>query len=118
MRRSVLFIIVTAILLSSGPLLAQVQSQSLAQRRAPLGPMVTELHFAAGLHPDTTALQFATPGREFLRPVFTSRGGRRQGTVLMIVGGAGILAGLLLDEDIITIAGAGVAGVGLYFYLR
>jgi hypothetical protein len=36
----------------------------------------------------------------------------------MIVGGAGILAGLLLDESIVTVAGAGVAGVGLYFYLR
>ena len=117
MRRSVLFIVVTASLLSSRPLLAQVQSESLAQQRA-LQPMVTQGHLPAGLHPDTTLLQSATPGREFLRPVFPARGGRRQGTVLMIVGGAGILAGLLLDEDIITIAGAGVAGVGLYFYLR
>jgi hypothetical protein len=44
-------------------------------------------------------------------------GGRRQGTILMIVGAAGIVTGLIVDEDILTIAGAGVAGLGLYFYL-
>jgi hypothetical protein len=36
----------------------------------------------------------------------------------MLVGGAGIITGLLVDESLITIAGAGVAGLGLYFYLR
>ena len=36
----------------------------------------------------------------------------------MIVGGAGLITGLLLDESIITIAGAGAAGVGLFLYLR
>jgi hypothetical protein len=36
----------------------------------------------------------------------------------MIVGGAGMLTGLLANEDIVTIAGAGLAGVGLYLYLR
>jgi hypothetical protein len=46
-----------------------------------------------------------------------SSGSRRQGSVLMIVGGAGIITGLIIGEDIVTIAGAGVAGVGLYFYL-
>jgi len=46
------------------------------------------------------------------------KGGRREAVTLMIVGGAGILTGLLVDESIVTIAGAGVAGVGLYFYLR
>ena len=119
MRRSALLVLLIAILAPcSGPLLAQVQPQPAAQHRAPMGPTVTQLHLLARLHPDTAALHLAMPVREFLSPVVLSRGGRRQGTVLMIVGGAGILAGLLLDEDIITIAGAGVAGVGLYFYLR
>jgi len=118
MRRSVLSIVVTATFLCSAPLVAQVQSQFLAHPRAPLGPMVTQLNLPTGLHSDTSPLLTGAPIRQYLHPVFTSRGGRRQGTVLMIVGGAGILAGLLLDEDIITIAGAGVAGVGLYFYLR
>jgi hypothetical protein len=47
-----------------------------------------------------------------------ARGGRRQGEILMIVGGAGILTGLLVDESLITIAGAAVGGYGLYLYLR
>jgi hypothetical protein len=46
--------------------------------------------------------------------------GRHHGkaVALMIVGAAGIVTGLLVEEDIITIAGAAVGGVGLYLYLR
>ena len=47
-----------------------------------------------------------------------ARPNRRTGEVLMIVGGAGILLGVLTDESVITIAGAGVAGYGLYLFLR
>jgi hypothetical protein len=47
-----------------------------------------------------------------------ARGNRRQGEILMIVGVAGIVTGLLADEDLITIAGAGVGGFGLYLYLQ
>ena len=47
-----------------------------------------------------------------------SRGNRRQGEILMIVGAVGIVTGLLVDEDLITIAGAGVGGFGLYLYLQ
>jgi len=45
-------------------------------------------------------------------------GNKREGEILMIVGAAGIVTGLLVDEDLITIAGAGVAGFGLYLYLE
>lgn len=48
----------------------------------------------------------------------SSRGDRREGEILMIVGAAGIVTGLLVDEDLITIAGAGVGGFGLYLYLK
>ena len=47
-----------------------------------------------------------------------SRGNRRQGEILMIVGAAGIVTGLLVDEDLVTIAGAAVGGFGLYLYLQ
>jgi hypothetical protein len=47
-----------------------------------------------------------------------ARGDRRQGEILMIVGAAGIVTGLLADEDVITIAGAAVGGFGLYLYLQ
>jgi hypothetical protein len=43
---------------------------------------------------------------------------RRQGEILMIVGGAGILTGLLVDEALVTIAGAAIGGYGLYVYLQ
>jgi hypothetical protein len=46
------------------------------------------------------------------------RGDRRQGEILMIVGAAGIVTGLLVDEDLVTIAGAAVGGFGLYLYLQ
>jgi hypothetical protein len=46
------------------------------------------------------------------------RGNRRKGEILMIVGAAGIVTGLLVDEDLVTIAGAGVGGFGLYLYLQ
>lgn len=36
----------------------------------------------------------------------------------MIVGVAGIVACLIIDEDIATIAGVGVAGIRLYLYLN
>jgi hypothetical protein len=47
-----------------------------------------------------------------------SRGNRRQGEILMIVGAAGIVTGLLVDEGLVTIAGAVVGGLGLYLYLQ
>ena len=43
---------------------------------------------------------------------------RGQGSTLMIVGGAGIVTGLLLDDSVITFVGAAVWLYGLYVYLR
>jgi hypothetical protein len=47
-----------------------------------------------------------------------SRASKRQGEILMIVGAAGIITGLLVDEGVVTIAGAVVGGLGLYLYLQ
>jgi hypothetical protein len=47
-----------------------------------------------------------------------SRSDKRQGEILMIVGAAGIVTGLLVDEGLVTIAGAAVEGFGLYLYLK
>ncbi|MDH3459272.1 MAG: hypothetical protein OER90_20715 [Gemmatimonadota bacterium] len=47
-----------------------------------------------------------------------SRRDKRQGEILMIVGAAGIVTGLLVEESLVTIAGAAVGGFGLYLYLR
>jgi hypothetical protein len=43
---------------------------------------------------------------------------RGPGVALMLVGAAGVVTGLLLSENIITILGAGTGLVGLYLYLR
>jgi hypothetical protein len=43
---------------------------------------------------------------------------RKPGVALMIVGGAGIVVGTLIDSGLITVAGAGVGLFGLYLYLR
>jgi len=57
--------------------------------------------------------------RPFGMPVtIQSRRDKRQGEILMIVGAAGIVTGLLVDEGLVTIAGAAVGGFGLYLYLR
>ena len=45
-------------------------------------------------------------------------GTRTEGVALMIVGVAGIVTGLIVDEPVVTILSAGVGGLGLYFYLR
>lgn len=50
--------------------------------------------------------------------VAVRRGDRRTGTTLMIVGLAGVLTGLIVDESAITVAGAVVGGVGLFMYLQ
>lgn len=42
---------------------------------------------------------------------------KRTGETLMIVGGAVLLAGLVADEAIISIAGVAIGGYGLYVYL-
>jgi hypothetical protein len=47
-----------------------------------------------------------------------SRASKRQGEILMIVGVAGIVTGLLVNEGLVTIAGAVVGGLGLYLYLQ
>lgn len=45
-------------------------------------------------------------------------GTHHEGLALMIVGAAGIVTGLIIDEPVVTIVSAGVGGLGLYLYLR
>lgn len=83
----------------------------------PITPSDETLDAAAHLRlPSSQAFGGERPGGDLLRP--TSRGKRRQGEILMIVGAAGIVTGLLVDEGLITIAGAAVGGYGLYLYLE
>jgi hypothetical protein len=100
-------------------LLAVAAPRSLLAQRADfarIAPSPAELMVTAALRPVSMA---PLPVDLRLMPsAGTARGDRRQGEILMIVGGAGILTGLLVDESLITIAGAAVGGYGLYLYLR
>ncbi len=78
--------------------------------RAEAGPLLAR----AGLVAPATGALPATLGAS---PAVVARSQRRQGVVLMLVGAAGIVTGIIVDESIVTIAGAGVAGFGLYLYL-
>ncbi len=50
--------------------------------------------------------------------VAVRRADRHTGVTLMVVGLAGVLTGLIVDESAITVAGAIVGGVGLFMYLN
>lgn len=73
------------------------------------------------LAPDAPALPALTAEAPAVAPMTLAKGGhggKKEAVALMVVGAAGIVTGLIADEDIITIAGAGVGGFGLYLYLR
>ena len=61
------------------------------------------------------------PARPEIAPTVRRKQAFDRPTVLMIVGGALIVTGLLVDDDASTIlylAGAGIGGYGLYLYLQ
>lgn len=103
-------------------LVATIPSPAAAQTsaaRATTLPQPWQPHLPQSLHssPSGTLAEVPVPLAAIAAPAI-GRGGRKEAVALMIVGGAGLVTGLLVDESLITIAGAGVAGVGLYLYLR
>lgn len=83
-----------------------------------VGATPSQLQAAAVFEPHPGLPLVAADSQSFRAELVQARAGRRDGEILMIVGGAAILTGLLADESLITIVGAGVAGYGLYLYLR
>ena len=82
-----------------------------------IAPGPVTLSAAAQLRlPAGPAVSLVPPAGELMTQ--GSRGKKGQGEILMIVGAAGIVTGLLVDEDLVTIAGAAVGGFGLYLYLQ
>jgi hypothetical protein len=87
-----------------------------AQRPASLAPQPAELVAGARLRIPAQPLLSS----ELIGPnlqLVAARPSKRTGQTLMIVGGAVLLAGLLTDEDIVSIAGVAIGGYGLYVYL-
>lgn len=111
MRRALVGILV---LLAVGAAPRNLLAQGAAFPR--IAPTPAEFAASAVLHPVSLAPAVDQPLVQV--GIERARGGRREGEILMIVGGAGILTGLLVDESLITIAGAAVGGYGLYLYLR
>lgn len=62
--------------------------------------------------------QSASRSIESIGKAMMVRRSRTESTTLMIVGGAGILTGILIDEGLISFAGAAVGLYGLYLHLR
>ncbi len=107
-----------AVLTTVALLLLAAPSPVRAQTPAGLSASPDQWIAAAALRPVHSAPVDKVARIQASALVRGSRSGRSLGQVLMIVGGAGIVTGLIVDEPIITIAGAGVGGYGLYLYLR
>jgi hypothetical protein len=83
---------------------------------ASLAPSAVELTATARFHPLSQPL-FSSEETHRLALV-SARPSRRQGEILMIVGAAVLVTGLLVDEAIVSIAGVAIGGYGLYVYLN
>jgi hypothetical protein len=96
-----------ALLFSPESLAAQQENRLMAAKTAELS--------AAGrlrLPAQPLAQESISNGR-----IAVARPSKGTGETLMVVGGAVLLAGLLADEAIISIAGVAIGGYGLYVYL-
>ena len=103
----------------AGLLLAGRSQIASAQTHGPrfAGPSAQTLEATAALQPLRLPDASSSPALSATL-VQSGHNGHGSAVALMIVGAAGIITGLAVDEDIITIAGAAAAGIGLYLYLR
>jgi hypothetical protein len=107
----------TSVAMLAGLALAVPGKAVHAQHTASLAPGTTELMTAARLQmPGRLLLSSEQTARSL--HVVSARPSRRQGETLMIVGGAVLLTGLLIDEALVSIAGVAIGGYGLYVYLN
>jgi len=97
-------------------LLAPLQSAG-AQQMASIGLRPSSEQFAATAMLQSQHAQAADEAVTLNMDSY-KHGSRKEGVALMIVGAAAIVTGLIVDEPIITVLGAGAGGVGLYLYLR
>jgi hypothetical protein len=107
-RAAFIAVSVLSLSLLSRPAVAQGQGTGL------VGASVQNLQAAAALRPVASAPEQSAN----LSTVAVARASKRTGTALMIAGAAALVTGLIIDEDVVTVAGAIAAGVGLFLYLR
>jgi ferric-dicitrate binding protein FerR (iron transport regulator) len=107
------------LLLASSGLSAQTVTTSghASHRPAAWAPSPEALARLTPAPADAPAFEASTPSA-LGAAAKIGRRGRQEAVALMVVGAAGIVTGLIADESILIIAGAGVGGFGLYLYLR
>ena len=100
-----------------GALLMVPRGVASAQAGRSIGIQPSPAQFAAAVQFQPSTSQPAAPAMLLVDDPYR-HGTRKEGIALMIVGAAGIVTGLIVDEPIVTVLSAGVGGLGLYFYLR
>lgn len=103
--------------------LSPLSAQSAASLAPPSQGLIPTIEATMATMPAPVGLQSqslrASASLEDATGVTTLAARRRgEGEVLMIVGAAGIVTGILIDEGLISFAGAAVGLYGLYLHLR
>jgi hypothetical protein len=113
-------IITLALLLTWSVAAAQSAAPGYRARTFPAAwtPSPTALIHLAAVEPARDAGTPEVAPSASLATAKTGHGGHGEAVALMLVGAAGLVTGLITDEDLLIIAGAGVGGFGLYLYLR
>jgi hypothetical protein len=102
-----------------------LQAQAVASEPASAPPAATaaagssQMEAAARLNASAPAeVTAAVPAVPNEAAVVVADSDSHTGEVLMIVGAAGLVTGLIIEEDGLTVAGAVVGLVGLFMYLK
>jgi len=115
---SLLTVVCALVVLSSGTAAAQSIAPVAPRPSAPLRFDHSQVG-ASQLGSAPTAESNIVATRDALATAnASSRRAHGEGVVLMIVGGASVVTGLLISENVFTILGAAAFLVGLYLYLK
>ena len=103
---------------SVGFLQAQGVASEPASASAPVTAAPAQMEAAARLQAATPSAVTAEVTPVPNEAALAVSSGSHEGEVLMIVGAAGLITGLIIGEDGLTVASAIVGLVGLYLYLK
>ena len=104
------------------PLVAQAPATLMSPSQGPVPTMEltrTAMPAPVGLQSSASVVTVMSASLNDATGISTLAARRRgEGEVLMIVGAAGIITGILIEEGLISLLGAGVGLYGLYLHLR
>lgn len=103
-------------------ILVVLAALGMASAHAQANPYHTGVAAAAALHPASPALASAWTRPQHARLLAASRfSSRAPGATLMIIGGAGVVAGILVGGSggtVLILGGVAVGAYGVYLYTR